>query len=58
MFTVAEYDPVAEELIAATLKAYEVPFVSHVTTRVVDVENVLEDDVVQDTPPLVEYSIL
>jgi hypothetical protein len=56
--TVAEYDPVDEELMAATRKTYEVPFVNHETTRVVDVDHVLEDDVDQDTPPLDEYSIL
>jgi hypothetical protein len=58
MFTVAEYDPVDEELMAATLKAYEVPFVNHVTEYVLDVDRVLEVDIDHDTPPLDEYSIL
>jgi hypothetical protein len=43
---------------AATLKAYEVPFVNPVTNRVVDVDHVFEVAVNQDTPPLDEYSIL
>jgi hypothetical protein len=58
MFTVAEYEPVAEELMAATLKAYEVPFVNPVTEYVLDVDHVFEVDIDQDTPPLDEYSIL
>jgi hypothetical protein len=55
---VAEYDPVAEEFTAATLKEYDVPLVKPVTNRVVDVDHVLEVAVTQDTPPLDEYSIL
>ena len=57
-FALAEYTPVEEELMAAILKLYEVPFVNHVTVVDVDDEFVFVFATDQDTPPFAEYSIL